>query len=111
MEGSVLSFLRAEWKVSDTGSAQCWASSIKTSELYNYANDSTLSYPDSDINNLVKTLEMESLELIKWFSINQMKANPEKFQVITVGKKKTNDPNLTFNLEENQIEYESEVNS
>jgi hypothetical protein len=24
---SVLSFLRAEWKVSDTGSAQCWASS------------------------------------------------------------------------------------
>jgi hypothetical protein len=28
MEGSVLSFLRAEWKVSDTGSAQCWASSV-----------------------------------------------------------------------------------
>jgi hypothetical protein len=27
MEGSVLSFLKAEWKVSDTGSAQCWASS------------------------------------------------------------------------------------
>jgi hypothetical protein len=26
MEGSVLSFLKAEWKVSDTGSAQCWAS-------------------------------------------------------------------------------------
>ena len=28
MEGSVLSFLRAEWKVSDTGSALCWASSL-----------------------------------------------------------------------------------
>jgi hypothetical protein len=28
MEGSVLSFLKAEWKVSDTGSAQCWASSF-----------------------------------------------------------------------------------
>jgi hypothetical protein len=28
MEGSVLSFLKAEWKVSDTGSAQCWASSL-----------------------------------------------------------------------------------
>ena len=26
MEGSVFSFLKAEWKVSDTGSAQCWAS-------------------------------------------------------------------------------------
>ena len=29
MEGSVLSFLKAEWKVSDTGSAQCWASSFQ----------------------------------------------------------------------------------
>jgi hypothetical protein len=28
MEGSVLSFLKAEWKVSDTGSAQGWASSL-----------------------------------------------------------------------------------
>jgi succinate dehydrogenase flavin-adding protein (antitoxin of CptAB toxin-antitoxin module) len=40
--------------------------------IYNYADDNTLSYSDADINNLVKTLEMESLELIKWFSINQM---------------------------------------
>jgi hypothetical protein len=28
MEGSVLSFLKAEWKVSDTGSAH-WASSLQ----------------------------------------------------------------------------------
>jgi hypothetical protein len=28
MEGSVLSFFKAEWKVSDTGSAQCWAFSF-----------------------------------------------------------------------------------
>ena len=50
---------------------------IKTSKFYNYADDNTLSYSDSDINNLAKTLEMESLELIKWFSINQIKVNPE----------------------------------
>jgi hypothetical protein len=29
MEGSVLSFLKAEWNVSDTGSPQCWASNLK----------------------------------------------------------------------------------
>jgi hypothetical protein len=63
------------------------SSILKTSELYNYTDDNTLSYSDSDINNLVKNLEMESLELIKWFSINQMKANPENFQAIAVGKK------------------------
>jgi succinate dehydrogenase flavin-adding protein (antitoxin of CptAB toxin-antitoxin module) len=65
-------------------------------ELYNYADDNTLSYSDSDKNNLEKTLEMERLELIKWFSINQMKANPEKFQAIAVDKK-TKDKNVTFN--------------
>ena len=31
MEDSVLSFLKAEWKVSDTGSTQCSASSFKFS--------------------------------------------------------------------------------
>ena len=38
---------------------------------------------------------MKSLELIKWFSINQMKANPEKFQAIAVGKK-TKDKHFTL---------------
>ena len=81
---------------------------IKASELYNYADDNTLSYSEFDINDLVKTLEMESLKLIKWFSIKQMKGNPKKFQAIAVGKK-TKDQNLTFNLEGNKIEFESKV--
>ena len=33
MEGSVLSFLKAEWKVSDTGSAY-WASSLNIFKEY-----------------------------------------------------------------------------
>jgi hypothetical protein len=32
MEGSVLSFLKAEWKVSDTGSAH-WASSFNNKQI------------------------------------------------------------------------------
>jgi hypothetical protein len=35
MEGSVLSFLKAEWKVSDTGSAH-WASSFNLSSLNDF---------------------------------------------------------------------------
>jgi hypothetical protein len=55
MEGSVSSFLKAEWKVSDTGSAQCWASSsssqigiqfsnwhLKTSLAYALTNKSAI---------------------------------------------------------------------
>ena len=37
-----------------------------------------------------------------------MKANPEKFQAITIGKQ-TKQQNLTFTLDENKIECESEV--
>ena len=62
---------------------------IHNSELYNYADDNTLSYADTDINKLIKTLEEESKILINWFYINKMKANPEKFQAIAVGKKNT----------------------
>jgi hypothetical protein len=35
MEGSVLSFLNAEWKVSDTGSAH-WASSLLPNKMKKY---------------------------------------------------------------------------
>ena len=43
------------------------------------------------------------LKLINWFSINLMKANPDKFQAIVIGKK-TNKHNLTFNLNGNDIQ-------
>lgn len=81
---------------------------IHKSELYNYADDNTLSYADNDLDKLIKTLEEESKILINWFSINKMKANPEKFQAIAVGKK-TKDKNLKFKLEGNEIECEDNV--
>jgi hypothetical protein len=49
----------------------------------------TLSYSDTNINSVVKTLENESINLIDWFSKNLMKANPDKFQAIAI------DPNRT----------------
>jgi hypothetical protein len=33
MEGYILCFLKSEWKVSDTGSDQCWASSFYEDEV------------------------------------------------------------------------------
>jgi hypothetical protein len=48
-----------------------------------------------DINKVISTLEDDSVTLINWFSINKMKANPEKFQAIAIGKQ-TKQQNLTF---------------
>ena len=40
-----------------------------------------------NLEELIATLEEDSLKLIDWFTINQMKANPDKFQALAIGKK------------------------
>ena len=60
---------------------------IEKGNLYNYADDNTLSYSSNNINELVNTLETESSALIKWFTDNQMQTNPDKFKAIAIGKK------------------------
>jgi hypothetical protein len=47
--------------------------------------DNTLSYSDTNINTVVKTLENDSINLIDWFSKNLMKANPDKLHAIAIG--------------------------
>ena len=81
---------------------------IQKGDLYNYADDNTLSYSSKSPSELVKTLEEGSEILINWFSINHMKANPEKFQAISLGKK-THDLNLNFKFRNVEIKCDKEV--
>ena len=81
---------------------------VKENKLYNYADDNTLSHPGPDLNGLVKSLEKESAILIDWFANNNMKANPDKFQAIAIGKKAKNG-DIKFNLDGNEILCEIEV--
>lgn len=46
-----------------------------------------MSYSSTNYDELITVLESESNILIDWFYCNCMQANPEKFQVIAVGKK------------------------
>ena len=75
---------------------------IKSCKLYNYADDNNVSAADHDLSNLVFNLVEDSLRLIKWFAENHMKANPDKFQAIAVGKHNM-DENITVNLENNNV--------
>jgi hypothetical protein len=56
----------------------------------------------------VDVLEKDSLNLIRWLSHNQMKANPDKFQAIAIGSKTSNE-SISFNLDGNKIDCEKEV--
>ena len=81
---------------------------VQDSTIYNYADDNTLSYSDTNINTVVKTLENDSINLIDWFSKNLMNANPDKFQAIAIGPK-TNKHNLSFDLKGNKFTFEENV--
>ena len=67
-----------------------------------------MSYEGHNLDQLITVLEKDSLTLIDWFTENQMKANPDKFQVIAIGKKTKNE-NISFNLNGNIIKCEDEV--
>ena len=56
----------------------------------------------------VKTKLSDSLKLIDWFAVNLMKVNPDKFQVIAIGRK-TCDKNISFHLNNNIIKCEDEI--
>ena len=75
---------------------------ITKCNLYNYADDNTISFESNCPTKLVKCLEEQSMILINWFSINHMKANPEKFQAISFGQK-THDLDLTFKFNDIEI--------
>jgi hypothetical protein len=81
---------------------------VKDSTIHNYADDNTVSNCNNDIDVVTKTLENDSMELINWFSLNLMKANPDKFQAIAIGKK-TKSQNLSFHLNGNKIVCEDNV--
>ncbi|MCG8045733.1 MAG: reverse transcriptase family protein, partial [Candidatus Thiodiazotropha endolucinida] len=81
---------------------------VQKSTIYNYADDNTLSYCCKDVNILKNTLEHDSHILIDWFQVNQMQANPDKFQTISVGKK-TFDKIKSFEIANNSIQCEESV--
>ena len=60
---------------------------IKEGKLFNYADDNTLSFSHPVFATLIEILERESGNLVDWFTRNQMKANPDKFQAVAVGER------------------------
>ena len=56
------------------------------SSVFNYADDNTLLCTGTDVDVIKTRLTRDCHILIKWFSENQMKANPNKFQFMIIGK-------------------------
>ena len=81
---------------------------LDKSFLYSYADNKTLSYAHSNSDTLIHTLQQDCTSTLQWFNINQMKANPSKFQAISFGKRGTR--NIThFTFENTTIHCENSV--
>ena len=81
---------------------------IENCFLYNYADHNTLAYIHKKLEVLHQMLVTEGLSLVQWFKNNFMKANPDKFQAICVGKR-TFDAIKSFQFGDTNIACEENV--
>ena len=63
---------------------------LKMSELYNFADDNTISIASKDMSNLIQALEKESERAVDWFNQNKMIVNPDKLQAMLLEKRNEN---------------------
>ena len=68
--------------------------SIKKSEVCNFADDNTLFSGDKNLEQVFSNLNSDLSNVIDWYKINSLKANPGKFQFMVLGANK----NDSFNL-------------
>ena len=64
-------------------------------DVYNWADDNTLSYHHKDPGIVKTRLEEAAKVAIRWFKENNMKANPDKFQAMVLSRKKVS---ITFDI-------------
>jgi hypothetical protein len=55
---------------------------ITKAQVYNYADDTTIMYANKNLSEVKAVLKRDADKLVEWFSVNGMKANPDKFQAI-----------------------------
>ena len=61
---------------------------MRETEFPRYADDNTPHTSGQNIDDVIRTLENESVRLFKWFSINQMKANNNKGHLLLSNKER-----------------------
>jgi len=76
-------------------------------DVFNYADDNSLSFHHHDLKIIKTTLESASNDALNWFDANLMKANPEKFQAIVLTRRpNASPPDLAFCIKDATISPE-----
>ena len=74
---------------------------VEKCTLYNYADDNSMSYSSSTLQDALSSLLNDCKIAVEWFGNNGMKANPTKFQFMVLSPNPTDD--IELKLDENTI--------
>ena len=80
---------------------------VITSEICNFANNNTLHSSNKEFELVSRNLESDLNNVLTWFNIDSLKANPGKFQFMVLGTKEA-DP-FVLNIGKNKIGSSTEV--
>ena len=70
---------------------------IENYKICNFANYNTLYSSGVELSSISENLKHDTKTILKWCRINSVKANPEKFQFMILGKKQCNKVKLIIN--------------
>ena len=72
-------------------------------DLYNYANDNTLSVACWHMHDVLLYLSKDCKNAVKWFRDNGMRANPSKFQIMIKSHSGVDASNATLQIDDNIV--------
>ena len=70
---------------------------LKETEICNFGDDNTIYACDKNVENVIYRLKNDIKNVIDWYNANSMVANPDKFQLMFLGKKVDKQICLTVN--------------
>jgi hypothetical protein len=73
--------------------------------LFNYADDNTVLFTGNDLNQLSSLINVTASDLINWCKINQMEANPSKFQILIANEQNS----IDFTLNDTTVQSSPSV--
>ena len=76
---------------------------ILLATAHNFADDNTLAYFSTTIQELIASLESECEVALNWFNENKMIVNPGKFRGIIIDKRKQDHANKIFKIGSKEI--------
>ena len=80
---------------------------IQKSNICNFADDNKLYFCSRDLKTVIENLSYDVKNVLTWFKINSMKANPEKFQFMILSK--TRRPKYNLLIDSDVIKESADV--